>query len=267
MTLERAEALTRRAAAAAAARRSAAAAGDEPRTASVPPLARYGDVERIAREGLEVMVCLDETGSMDPVIEAAKSGVARIVSRLRSLAPRFRVGLVTYDDGARLRVPLTADEAALSKAFRRVVAAGGGDEPEGVDKAIALAAAQRVSGWSGKAVRVVLVVGDAPPHEEDVASMMKFVDEARDDPLYDRPLRIDTISTNLEGDGGPDGLVPWFRAIAARGRGTAVRLGRPDDLALELVASCFGPEWRDAVRDLARDLDAFEAAAKEPPPK
>ena len=39
-------------------------------------------------------------------------------------------------DGARLRVPLTADEAALSRAFRKVIAAGGGDEPEGVDKAM-----------------------------------------------------------------------------------------------------------------------------------
>jgi hypothetical protein len=176
------------------------------------------------------------------------------------------VGLVTYDEGARLRVPLTGDSGAVERAFRSVVAAGGDDEPEGVDKAIVLAAAQARAGWSGRAVRVVVVVGDAPPHEEDVASLLRFVEAARADPLYDLPLRIDTISTNPE-DAYPGGLVPHFRAIAARGRGAAVRLGSPSDLALEIVASCFGPEWRDAVRALSKDLDAFEAAAKESPPK
>jgi Mg-chelatase subunit ChlD len=264
--LERADAIARREEALAAMRRGRASHPDDTRTTAAAPLRRYGELERIQREGLEVMVCLDETGSMAPVIEEAKSTIARLLRRIRSLAPRFRVGLVTYDDGARVRVALTSDEEQVARAFQKVIAAGGGDVEEGVDKAIALAATQSKSGWSGKAVRVIVVVGDAPPHEGDVAGMLRFIAAARADPLYDLPLRIDTISTNLE-DAYPDGIVPHFRAIAARGGGAAVRLGRGTDLALEIVASCFGPEWRDAVRDLTRDLDAFEAAAKESPKK
>lgn len=225
---------------------------------------RYGQIERVRREGLDLMICLDETGSMEPVIDAAKATIADLVRRIRVLAPKFRVGLITYTDDAFLRVPLTGDEEVLRKAFRKVRAAGGGDMEEGVDKAIAMAAGQKFSGWYGKATRVIVVVGDAPPHEEDVDPLLRLISSVRRDPLYEVPLRIDTISTNLTGDADPDGFVHHFKAIAATGRGTAVRLDAYAGLALEIVASTFGPEWRPAIKALAEDLEALDKAAIPP---
>ncbi len=236
-------------------------------TTSSAPAPRYGQIERIHREGLELMICLDETGSMEEVIDVAKASVVRLIRRIRVLAPRFRVGLVTYNDDAFLRVALSEDEEVVEKAFKKVHAVGGGDPPEGVDKAIAMAASQRYAGWYGKATRAIVVVGDAPPHDEDVEPLYRFIDAARRDPIYDLPVRIDTISTDLSGGGDPDGYVPTFRAIAAHGHGTAVRLEHYADLALEIVASTFGPEWRAAIKDLAKDLDLFEKASPAPPRK
>ena len=244
-----------------------APAPGEGRTVEARSMQRYVDLDRIHREGLEVVVCLDSTGSMGNVIETAKANVRTLVSRLRRVAPRLRVGLVTYDDAATLRVPLTTDEAALEKELRKVVASGGDDPPEGVDKAIRLAYRQDQVAWSRKAQRVVIVVGDAPPHEEDVVSLMRFLDDPPDAALFEAPIRVDTISTAFEG-GDVDGLglVPHFAEIARRGHGSALRLSAARDLAAALVVGAFGPSWREPIRTLLVELDAFEQAAPLPPP-
>lgn len=245
-----------------AALRRAARGGLAEESKTVAPLAmrRYADLERIEREGLEVVVCLDQTGSMGAVIEAAKASIVRLVRRMKDLAPRFRVGLVTYDDEAFVRLPLTADEAALEREFRRVHAAGGGDYEEGVDKALALAFEQRKVAWSRKALRVIVLVGDAPPHDDDAGPMMRGILAKRDDPAFEAPVRIDTITT-VPGARAPDELVPYFGDIARAGRGAALVLGSTRDLAAELLLASFGPAWREPLRALLEELEAFDAAA------
>lgn len=251
----------RREAAKAAARGSTAPVPGETRTCAPLAIERYRDLERIHREGLEVVVCLDATGSMVEVIDAAKASVVDLVRRMRALAPKFRVGLVTYDDGAEVRIALSTDEAAVEKEFKKVVAGGGGDPEEGVDKAIRLAMQQTKVAWSQKAMRVILVVGDAPPHEEDVPGLLRKIREGREDPMFESPVRIDTISTAAPGDGDDDGYVAHFREISREGHGAAVKLRRTRDLVTELLLAPFGPAWREPVRDLLLELEAFDRLA------
>ncbi|MCC7137038.1 MAG: VWA domain-containing protein [Planctomycetes bacterium] len=227
-------------------------------TVTVAPLAvrRYAELDRIAREGLEVVVCLDETASMLEVIDAAKAGVRDLLARLRDLAPQLRVGLVTYRDEARLRVRLTPDVGAFERALARVVADGGEDEEEGVDRAVRLALEPGAVRWSRKAVRAVVVLGDAPPHEGDVAPLLRAIRAAREDPLFESAARVDTISA---GPGGPDGLVHHFAAIAEAGGGAATRLQGARSLVAELLVVPFGPAWREPLHALLADLDALRA--------
>ena len=230
----------------------------ETKTVSSLGMERYRDLDRIHRAGLEVVICLDSTGSMGDVIGAAKGGVLDLVRRLRSLAPRVRVGLVTYDDGARLRIALTSDEQAIEKEVRKVEASGGDDPPEGVDKAVKLAFRQEAVAWSRKAMRVIVVIGDAPPHEEDVVPLWRFLETRSDNPMFEAPIRIDTISTADASDADEQGLVPHFAELARRGRGAALKLRSARELVTELVTSSFGPSWREAIRDLLAELDAFD---------
>jgi Mg-chelatase subunit ChlD len=261
---ERALATERRAAAKAATKGPAPLAPDEAETRDVRAIPRWRDLERIRREGLEVVVALDQTGSMGEVIGAAKANVRELLRRLRSIAPKVRVGLVTYDDAAYVRALLTTDEDELERALKRVEAAGGEDYEEGVDKAIRLAAKQEKVAWSRKAQRVVVVVGDAPPHEDDFEPLLRAIAAARADPDFDAPLRVDTVSTAQGSEVDADGLVPHFAAIARAGHGSALRLRSTRDLVAELVTSSFGPSWRDAVKALLEEVDAFERAAPAP---
>ncbi len=235
-------------------------AAGETHTFAAAAMAKYADLDRIHRHGLEIVICLDSTGSMGGVIEPAKRNLVALIERLRRLAPRLRVGLVTYDDAARLRSSLTTDEKALEKDFQKVIADGGEDYEEGVDKAVAVALRQDRVAWSGKASRVIVVVGDAPPHDEDVAPMLKAVATSRADPRYESPVRVDTISTSSGPGRDADGLVPYFKALAAAGHGAALRLSETRDLAVELVVSAFGPSWREPIKTLLAEIDAFDRA-------
>ena len=78
--------------------------------------------------------------------------------------------------------------------------------------------------------------------------------------LVRRPVRIDTITT-VPGARAPDDLVPYFGDIARAGRGAALVLGSSRDLAAELLLASFGAAWREPLRALLEELDAFDAAA------
>ena len=237
------------------------APGETVTSAAPSELRRYTELDRIHREGLELVVCLDQTGSMEDVIGAAKAGIVDLIRRMRRLAPKFRVGLVTYDDAAYARFALLSDEAYVEREFRKIGAGGGGDMEEGVDKAIATALRQEKMAWSRAAVRVVVVVGDAPPHDGDVEPLLRAIDRARQDDRYEVPVRIDTVSTCDSGDTDRDGYVPHFRDIARHGGGTGVLLGGTRNLVMELMVASFGPAWREPIRDLLAETAAFDAAA------
>jgi Mg-chelatase subunit ChlD len=214
-----------------------------------PDPAPFEYLEGLTREGLELCIVLDATGSMAPVIAAAKSQAIRLVRRLSSYVPRVRTGLVTYDDGASTRLPLTHEESGLLRVLNKIAASGGGDIEEGVDKGLRMALRQERMGWSRAGWRVLIVIGDAPPHEEDVASMLAFLKKARTDEDYDHPVVVHTVSTDPGG-------VPHFEAIAKAGGGWAVTLHDSGRLVEELVALTFGSGFLDRVRPWLAEVDA-----------
>jgi Mg-chelatase subunit ChlD len=242
--------------------RDAAAAGPDAPVAgnSVAPTTFddrfYEYMARARRDGLELCIVLDHTGSMTRVIGAAKAQARRLVERLRGYIPGFRAGLVTYDDGPWLRLPLTTDATAVEKAFGRVGASGGGDYEEGVDQGVYMALRQEQMGWSQKAQRVIVIIGDAPPHEGDVERLLHRLHVARADPMYEHPVIVHTVST-------ADVEVPWFPTIARAGGGVHVELRSTGRLVEELVALTFGAgdrarlaAWMDVIDTLREEGSA-----------
>ena len=232
-----------------------ATTGEEGRTTPAPREGElYDHVAELRRDGLEVCIVMDHTGSMAPVIGAASARAAALVSRLAWLVPRFRAGLVTYDDAARLRTELTTDGRVLEKVFRKVSAGGGGDWEEGVDKGIALALQQDRLGWSARAHRVIVVIGDAPPHRGDVDGLLRRIAAAREDVLFEHPVTVHAVSTYSGG-------VDHFGAIAAAGGGIHVTLGAIATLQEELVALSFGAAWRDRVNPWLKEIERLHRDA------
>jgi len=119
---------------------------------------------------IEVVFVLDTTGSMSGLIEAAKEKIWSIASSLAQAesAPEIRMGLVAYrdrgDDYVTRVTALSSDLDSLYATLMDYRAAGGGDTPESVNKALH-DALHKIT-WSGDqdAYQAVFLVGDAPPH-------------------------------------------------------------------------------------------------------
>jgi hypothetical protein len=118
---------------------------------------------------VEVAFVLDTTGSMGGLIEGAKRRIWSIARRIGQGRPRpdLRMALVAYRDRGDAYVTqvhdLTADMDAVYRDLMSFQADGGGDGPEHVSAALE-GAVHRVSWTTGPALRVIFLVGDAPPH-------------------------------------------------------------------------------------------------------
>jgi Mg-chelatase subunit ChlD len=119
---------------------------------------------------LDLVFLIDETGSMGPYIMEVQEQLFRLIEALRQspLCRRLRLGLVTFrdhppqDNSFVTRVmPLTENVPEISRAVERMRADGGGDGPEavtdGLHELLNL-------DWDQEAARMVVMVGDAPPH-------------------------------------------------------------------------------------------------------
>jgi hypothetical protein len=138
--------------------------------------------ERIAEmrsHGLDVVFVIDATGSMQWVLDAAKRRMADLADTLRALVADVRFGIVIYrdDDDPERAVqvrPLTYSTLRVEGFLAAVTASGGGSYAEDVEAGFRAAIA--AGGWRSDAMRLVLIVGDAPPHR---ASLDRILAVAR----------------------------------------------------------------------------------------
>jgi hypothetical protein len=120
---------------------------------------------------VEAIFALDTTGSMGGLIDGAKRQIWFIANLLQKARPRplVRIGLVGYrdlgDDYVTRQFPLTESIDDLHSELMRFVAGGGGDEPEHVNRALQVAIERMSWRRQGKVLRLIFLVGDAPPHE------------------------------------------------------------------------------------------------------
>jgi LPXTG-motif cell wall-anchored protein len=124
---------------------------------------------------VDLVFAIDTTGSMQPSLDAVKLLTTQMVDLLSARTASYRFALVTYRDHpswtgngsdypARVDLPFTTDKAGIQAALNTMVADGGGAGPEsvysGVDAAIGLP-------WRPGVKKVVVVIGDAPPHDPE----------------------------------------------------------------------------------------------------
>ena len=218
----------------------------------------YERLERMRTFGLELCIVMDDTGSMRPVIHAARTGIQHLIARLRAFVPRFRTALVSYKDAPYFRIGLTQNVEKLERAFGKMAASGGMDHEEGVDKGIEMAIRKTEIAWSRDAYRVVVVVGDAPPHDADLPRLLRLLHQQKQDVLYEHPVVVHMISTSSL-------PVLHFPRIARAGGGQHLTLGDAGSLVNALVLLTFGGSDRERVEAWMQEIDALrEAEPKKP---
>jgi Mg-chelatase subunit ChlD len=145
---------------------SGSAAPDEP-IAEKPVIDENPD-----RPKVDVVFALDTTGSMSGLINSAKQKIWSIANNLAAGQPRpdIRFGLVFYrdksDEYVTRTVALSDDIDHVYDRLMEVTTGGGGDTPEHVNAALEAAINDMQWRRGDKVLRLVFLVGDAPPHDD-----------------------------------------------------------------------------------------------------
>ncbi|HEX6375114.1 MAG TPA: VWA domain-containing protein [Allosphingosinicella sp.] len=130
----------------------------------------------------DLMLAIDTTGSMGDEINYLKSELRAILADIRRAHPGLdiRLGLVAYRDLGDVYVtrtyPFVANLEAMQANLRAQYAEGGGDYPEAMDLALARAVSQD---WRPDAVKSLLLVADAPPHDGNIGKTWSAAEAAR----------------------------------------------------------------------------------------
>jgi hypothetical protein len=161
----------------------------------------------------DVGLCVDATGSMGRVLAWLKGDVGRLLQGIGAVALEPRIGITFYrdhdDEFVAATKPLTHRVEELRTVLAGMKAAGGGDRPEAVLEG--LQDCYKSNKWSAskEAKKVVILIGDAPPHPETQRQCEALVAEAAG-----RGFRLYAVQC------APD--VPEFEALAAKGNGRAI---------------------------------------------
>src|SRR5262249_35130354 len=137
-----------------------------------------------AKPQVEVVFCLDTTGSMTGLINAAKAKIWAICNQISTgnPTPAVKVGLVAYRDRGDEYVTkitdLTDDLDAVHTQLMSFKAHGGGDFPESVNQALHEAVTKISWSKDKKTLKIIFLVGDAPPHM-DYPDDVKYPDTCK----------------------------------------------------------------------------------------
>ncbi len=196
-------------------------------------------VSRLKKEGLDIAIVFDSTGSMGEEIGELKKRIERIGNTLFALIPRTRISVCTYRDKGDAFIvkgePLTDKLAKIIQFLNGVSAAGGGNVPESVDAGLEWAINQ--NSWRRSARKVILIFGDAPPHIATTGNCQQMASDFR----HQQRGVVSTITCRK-----PRPL-DEFTKIAAIGGGEAFLSRDERELMTQLMVLVFGSKHRRKV--------------------
>jgi len=121
---------------------------------------------------LDLIFCIDVTGSMEDDIASVKAAASNIVNTIAAKNDNYRVAIIAYrdwDDSMGYAMfedyAFSNDKATIIANINRLSVGGGDDTPEAVFEALMRAIdSKAVGGWRNNVNKQVILMGDAPPH-------------------------------------------------------------------------------------------------------
>lgn len=119
---------------------------------------------------LDLMFCVDLTSSMQPFIRQAQNHMVSILSSLSSVSKaKLRVGVCGYRDFSEYEAttqsfPLSADLEETQSVLRSLQAYSPADNQDAAEAVFSGLIECAEMEWREHAYRIIILVGDAPPH-------------------------------------------------------------------------------------------------------
>ena len=205
-------------------------------------LERY--IEDLSTRSLDLAICLDCTASMSGELAEAQGGIDDLMLFAGDVVDELRVAIVAYrdrrSDFETRAIDFTSEVAAARRHLWALTASGGGDRPEAVEPALRLAFTRLT--WMPENTKVLILVGDAPPHAGYGTHCVEMAERARN--------AAELTTHVIQAEGRP---VKHFPEIAEAGGGRCLSLGaETDSLIVEIAGLSLGGRFGEELREFFR---------------
>jgi hypothetical protein len=153
-------------------------------------------------KSLDIMFVIDSTGSMGDEMRYLTKEFDAIVANIEEKYPQVgvRFGLTLYrdagDDYVVRDFPFTSNATKMKKQLEKQSANGGGDYPEAMEQGFSKGID---ASWSAKdGVRLMFLVADAPPHDEQLKAMLPLIQKARKKGIRLYPIGASGVAEKAE---------------------------------------------------------------------
>lgn len=225
-------------------------------------------IQHLQKTGIDVVFAIDATGSMVWVHRTVRERMTQLAAYVRGLVPLARFGIIAYRDYNDIdfvtRISQPSFDIERARLFMGGIdALGGGDHPEAVTQA--LRDSENLIGWRSGAQRVVIIIGDAPPHAREMNEAAEIAERFKS-----RGGRLSLLDSRVEanrallGRGKPtgsgvdlvkQGVMPVFRRLARLGGGTAATLAAERQLMKTLALLIFDDRFHDELAPFLANLE------------
>lgn len=235
----------------------------------------FGDyVGGLRRMGLDLVLVIDTTESMQFVIDEVKAHATSLVENLQRMVPTARIGVVAYRDQGDEYVVKWSDLSFKTDKLRsfisNITAAGGGDWEEAVLEGID-AAIHELS-WRKKSKKIIILIGGSPPHPEDVQPLEQMVRKFRQEGGALSTIDVTDhlhLSFNRELWHSLHGNKPFeappkpefykqvtatYGDLAKNGGGELVELADDQRLIRDVLVLTFGTRWKTEMAKYLKEL-------------
>jgi Mg-chelatase subunit ChlD len=213
-----------------------------------------------AKPQVEVVFCLDTTGSMGGLIDAAKKKIWAICNQIAggNPNPNLKVGLVAFrdrgDEYITKVIDLTDDLDAIHTHLMSFRAAGGGDTPESVNQALHEAVTKIKWSPNKKTLKIIFLVGDAPPH-------MDYPDDVKYPESCKLAVKNDIIINTIQCGRLPDTEKFW-KDICRLAEGSYVQIDQEGGPVV-VVATPFDDELSKINAELSKTTIVFGSSKQQ----
>lgn len=205
---------------------------------------------------VEVVFCLDTTGSMGGLIEGAKQKIWAICNQIAGgkPSPDLKVGLVAFRDKGDAYITkvfdLTEDLDQVHGTIKGFKAEGGGDIPESVNQALDDAVNKIKWSKEQSTLRIIFLVGDAPPH-------MDYTDDVKYPVTCAKACTAGIIINTVQCGNDADCKKYWLD-ICKKAEGTYVQIAQ--DGGVVAMATPYDKRLAELNGELAKTTVVFGEA-------
>lgn len=232
-----------------------------------------GFIGNLRKTGLDVVLVIDGTGSMSEIIGDVKGRTRQLVLAIHRLVPTARMGIVVFGGrGEPIETePLTVSPDRLLYFLNNIQARNGGEWQEDTLGAVRTAVDRMA--WRPSAHKVIVLVGDTPPFNEDMTPTLNEIRKFRAE-----NGAFDAVDTTVEEH--REFVREWYRQMglpppkhtklpsfdvqtqsaykdmARIGGGSWHSLGNGRQINQQVLILAFGSQWQTEVTAFGRGISS-----------